>query len=177
MKNNIQHIIKAIIIIAIAYAGIIYYTRPEMEVTPETFKQTVRDAGYMVYESGSDTRPQNAVVSYLAMKGRMKINYATFQTNQEAKRFYTDFVNNTEEKHSQNISRDLRMGDKQSAEKQSYVYEYDCYLALYAKNAVVYTSGSSDYRPDYDEIFKRLFISPKIDFSKTLIGKIFPGLR
>ena len=167
----ISAFIKLFICAAIIYLGFLYFTRPEMEITPEAFVNTARDNGFQVVK----TYVSGATVAYSAISHdkKFRIDYVAFNSNEQAHGYYTQVMDNVEEKHSQSFARDVRIG-KPTAEKQSYS-DFDIYyVGIYAKNAVINSICDMHRRDEVNGVINKLFKPVGFDLTKpeTFIPKI-----
>ena len=172
----IKSFIKLLIVAILLYVGYLYYTRPGIEITPQTFLNAAQSCNFKVSRSQTSASYKAANYSYTATKKGVWVEYINFKDAEAAKDFYLNFLDRVETKHSHSISRDLRI-NKNSCEKQSFTSDYDYYIIIYADNNVVYAVADTYFKPELNEIFNILFKSPNIDFSNTFIGKLFPNLK
>ena len=163
MIRKLFSFIKILIFLAILYVTYLYYTRPEMIIPANTFKNTLAKNGYNV----KSVKYQDTSIAYEATKGEIKIIYAGFSSDDAAQEFYAKLTDRYKDsKYSVKISRDFRIG-KPSAEKQSFVYDHIFHIAIYAKNAVIYTDSFTKYSNEIDELYKDLFVPVKFDLMET----------
>ena len=176
MKENCIKAIKWILFFALLYVLYLYYTRPELSITPDNFKKIVRENGYQVFKPNTPLS-KIATVSYVAVDNddkALKVNYISCNNSEECYDFYTKFMDQSSDKHTNNLTRDLRFG-KTTAEYQSYISDYTIYLAIYTGNAVVYASNFDTRRDQLYKIFERLFKAPECGYvdAQTFILNLF----
>ena len=162
VDNIMMNYLKAILVIIILLIGYLYYTRPEMEITPNNFIKTMDNNGYRVFKKPN----KDADISYAAVSKdkSILINYAGFKNEAKSKEFYSKITEAKDEKHQLKIKREVYIG-KPCPEMQSYTEYEDYYIAIYTKNAVIYSKTNIRIQGNTDDIFNTLFKPVKFDLN------------
>ena len=156
-------LLKVILTIAFIYFGLLYLTRPPMEITSENFRTTLQNMGYKV----GYARTEGANTAYIASKDRITINYAKFNSNEDAYNFYLNFISKQTDKHSEKSSKDIYLTNP-SAEKQSFISDYDrYYAAIYAQDTVIYSNNHKENIGNVDDVYSVLYQPSKFDFTQS----------
>ncbi len=158
--NYFINTVKVIVVLFIIWVGYLYYTRPEMEITPDTFVKVMDSRGYKIYRKYNN----EADIFYTAISKdkNIVINYAGFNSEQKCQEFYEKTTKFDEEKHQFKMKRELYIG-KPNPEMQSYSYYDDYYKAIYTKKAVIYSKNLKFVQGNIDSAFDALFVPVKFD--------------
>ena len=158
--ETIKNFLKLFIVILIIYVGYLYYTRPEMEISPDTFKYKVENKGYVVSKVKSKVA-DNAFQAVDKTTGN-KINYLEFSNEKEANDFYLKFINNRQSKHEAKFRYDIRI-KKSTGKMQLFIDQYRYYGVIRAKNVVIYSDVLYYSKKEIAEMFEYLYEPPRFE--------------
>jgi hypothetical protein len=162
----LSNIFKFVLLALAIFYGYLYFTRPELEIADQKFIDLAKKNGFKVYQKSVNKAEYNSNDKYYyAVKGWSKIYFLHFEDENDCKRYFSNLLNQIDNKYSLKVSKDVRIGDIPS-EMQSYVYEDTYYAVIRTRHVVIHGNTFYADKPDVNYIFEYLYKVPTVDFQK-----------
>ena len=159
--NFKKYVVFAILLVAI----ILFYTRPELDVSSDRFIEVMKSFYYNTFRA---ERPINSDYAYRSSGvSNTKIYYVHFNDEKNCKEYYRNITVNSKGKPMRSLYRDQRL-TRTASEHLSYEDEDIFYIFLYTKNTVMHSQTYATNKSELITIFKVLEEKEKLGFSETI---------
>ena len=162
-QNALTCIVKLAIFIGAIIMALLFITRPDLEITQEHFENVAASNNYKIFKVKSKAEGATSASKAVSDDERIEIYYIGFNDKEDSYNFYKRFLNKTGDKYGQFLLPDYRV-DGLSAEKQSFIIDSRYYVAIYTKNAVIFSEEYQGFKKKMDLVFDELYKLPPIKY-------------